>query len=428
VVILTHLGYVFFSGGHSNFDKYRESLHKMELYSWLRHWCSKNLLFSNKKAASSAQVVFSICPGWTFSLFLVLSLAGCQSCTKGSEDNEKVRTRAKSQSVHSNSSPTPSPLTEESDIKENTQTNTNSALAEPITLATLEISAFGKTIGVDDSTVYLLSPEGFWRFSPEHKPVETRLDLGYAHALTDVDIVFWSRGAMHALAKQGGNPRELGPVPNKPRTIMAHGSHFAWLDLSEGGTFSFRILQKGVPRILYRTVNKVTSSIMLNQRIYFVEQSINSNETNPPPRWRIGGVSTDPKNSPVFGPWQRGRTPSMLGGYTDIYYYDLPARSVYRLSPDLAHTETIATKTVCTPFTVSDRLLCSRVEGLFEVSKDGAYQKILTDKPMGLTTNLAASKQLVAWTSDVGEDQLALRVLPLGPLPKKGKSQKKSSQ
>ena len=287
---------------------------------------------------------------------------------------------------------------------------------DPIPLGTLKESAYGKTLAVDGTTVYLLTPTAMWRFSPEQKPTETKLDLKYSPAFTNTELIFWTAGRMQSIPKTGGAVKSLGPVKHRPRKIVAADDHFGWLDLSDGGSFTLQTLKNGKPNVLYRTTNKVTSPMMLGDRIYFVERATGGNTPTKEIQWRIGGVSVNPGVPHIFGRWEVGRTPSMLGGKTEIYYFDMPGRSVRRLSADLAQNAAIANKVVCTPFAVSDRVICSRVEGLYELPKGGGEPKILADKPMGLTVNIAASDKMVAWLSDTGENELTLRVLPLSPI------------
>ena len=344
---------------------------------------------------------------------------GCQSCE--TEDRAQSRQSPKKER-------TLAPTTRsDTDSSTRLDSDTHPVLPDPTTLITLDQSAYGNQLAVDDTTVYLLTATGVWRFSPDSQPSETKLNLQYNPALTDTDIIYWIDGAFRSVPKKGGPEKILGKVALRPRVIVSDEKSFAWLDLSASGSFTFQVLKKGKPHQLYRTVNKVTTPIMQHQRIYFVEQADSPDTTATGPRWRLGSVSVAAGGETRHGPWQTGRTPSMLGGQTNIYYFDLPSRSVRSVSPDLTENTVVGNKLVCTPFAVSDRILCSRVEGIFQIPKNGTHPAgdaaILADKPMGLTVNIAASNHLVAWLNDIGEDKLALRVLPLAPLSPNGAPQ-----
>lgn len=103
----------------------------------------------------------------------------------------------------------------------------------------------------------------------------------------------------------------------------------------------------------------------------------------------------------------------MLSFSTGIFYYDLPTRSIRHLPPDLSTEETIAGNVVCSPLAVSSRILCARVEGIFEIPREGGPPKVLTTEPLGLVTAIAASNDIVVWINDTGREKLTLRTLPL---------------
>ncbi|MBN2716080.1 MAG: hypothetical protein JXX14_09515 [Deltaproteobacteria bacterium] len=306
-------------------------------------------------------------------------------------------------------------------------TEVKPALPNPTTLITLNEQSYGNFLAVEDTTVYLVTPTAYWRFSPSEKPVHTQVDMPLNPVLVETDLIFWAKGALHAMPKISGAPRKLADVPRQPRVLVADGKRFAWLENSEGGSILFYVLKNGKPQRLYRTVNEVTTPHMLNQRIYFVESVYVTKDSMRVRRWRLCSIDADAKDSTAtYGPWVEERNPAMLAGNDDLFFFDMPTRTVQRFKPDLSQGSIVARDIVCSPLAVSDRVLCSRMEGLFELPKNGGEPNVLADPTTGLITTLAASDKLVAWLNDTGASSLTLRILPLKPLPKK--AAKKSSK
>jgi hypothetical protein len=106
----------------------------------------------------------------------------------------------------------------------------------------------------------------------------------------------------------------------------------------------------------------------------------------------------------------------MLSASDHVYYYDLPSRSVRRVALDLKSETTVADKIVCSPIAaVSERVLCARVEGIFELSEESGAARVLTRKPIGLITAIAGGPKIVAWVNDSGTTKATIRMLRLPP-------------
>jgi len=109
-----------------------------------------------------------------------------------------------------------------------------------------------------------------------------------------------------------------------------------------------------------------------------------------------------------------GRFPSaLLAGVDGLYYYDLDQSKVLKRSLDLRSEQAQLDNFVCSPIYVSSRIFCACVEGLFEVAKDTRTPTVLVHDRPGTITNISANAKLVAWTVDLGQDQLAVDTLPM---------------
>ncbi|MBN2525845.1 MAG: hypothetical protein JXR76_05575 [Deltaproteobacteria bacterium] len=348
-------------------------------------------------------------PWWFPGMIMFIFQMGCQSCAPEKQQTPQQQKRRKA-AIEKAATAMPDTETE--------TRNTEPKLPPFKTLIKLNEAPYGKFIAVDDTTVYLLVSDALWRFSPDHAPQSFPVTAGHDAAFTDTSLIFWQNGALFAMPKTGGTPRKLSNVAHQPRKILSSGNNFSWFDLSEGGSYTFHVLRKGKGHMVYRTINPVTTPAMIGERIYFVEKFESpDNSDTAPSGWRIGSVSTKGEPNVIFGALHPERTPAMLNGNDNVMFYDLPGRTVRSVTPDLSKETTLGNHIVCTPFAVSNRVLCARVEGIFEMTKQGTHQKVLANIPMGLTVNIAASDHLVVWLSEIGDDQLALRALPLSPLP-----------
>ncbi len=291
-------------------------------------------------------------------------------------------------------------------IKERTVVaSPETVLPRPTTLLELDESAYGKTLVVEGKTVFLMTPTAVRQWTPGAPPVETPLPCGTGPALTTADILFWTDGAIRAAPRAGGTARLLGTVDRQPLQLLASGNQFAWLDRDPQDKYTVLTLKKGAPQIIYNAGTAITSPIATAGRAYFVEQLASG--------WRIVGIPLQGKGKRVVSTTRAGRTPAMLAGRDDIYYYDLPSRSIRRLPLDLSREETVAEGVVCSPMAVAERIFCARVEGVFSVPLNGDPLTVLTAEPVGLVTTIAAGTDAVAWLNDTGANHLTLRMLPL---------------
>lgn len=275
-----------------------------------------------------------------------------------------------------------------------------------MTLLELAEPAYGVTLVSEPDGLYLLTRVAAYKVVPGKEPLRIPLDLGVGATLTQSSIVFWSKGSLFSVSKQGGEPRNVGKVEHQPALLVASGERFAWLERRDE-KLSIQTLDREKPRTVYASPGSIDALVMLESSVFFVE---NQGDT-----WRIGSVPID-GGTPTFTSPRAGRPPSMLAAREDIFYYDGPRRSVLRLSQDFAHEQALADHFICSPIAVSDRVLCAQLGGLFEVPMDGRGPRLLTSDLRGPVSAITASSSSVFWVNDIGrsgEDKLALRTLPL---------------
>ena len=103
----------------------------------------------------------------------------------------------------------------------------------------------------------------------------------------------------------------------------------------------------------------------------------------------------------------------LAAGREHLFYYDGNPQEVRRLSQDLKREDVVTRKLICSPIAASDRIYCGHVEGLFQISLPERTPRPLTPNQRNLITSLAASSAGVAWVSEVGAEELAVRRLPI---------------
>jgi hypothetical protein len=272
-------------------------------------------------------------------------------------------------------------------------------------LLSLPYSAYQALIAMDDEAVYVLTSTAAYRIVVGEATQTVPLDLGFGATITAHTFLFWSEGAIWEAPKRGGKAERLGVVPHRPQTLVASGSRFAWVDLSEGDQFTIQALQQQETRIVYSSPGRIDTSTMVDDEVFFVERVATS-------AWHLGRVRTSGGN-PTFTSMKRGRTPAMLAAFGDhIYYQDVNALKVVRLSRDFQSEETLAEDLVCSPLAVWERVYCAQVEGLVEVFGKDRPPRALAANHRELITAIAANSRSIAWLSDAGPDQLTVKLLP----------------
>ena len=282
-------------------------------------------------------------------------------------------------------------------------------LPAPTRLATLPISAYATTLALDEDAAYLLTSHAAYRLV-EGQPIHgIQLDLGIGPVLTESAFVFWSDGGIWRAPKQGGVTRRLAKVAHQPQYFVAAGEAFAWVDETEAGLYTIQMLVGNDPEVLVSSPGEIRALKMIHDAIYFVVRPSDDS-------WRIGVVRIS-GGEPEYGAVRKGRAPALLTGVDALYYYDLDQMKILKRSLDLRSEQAELDNFVCSPIDVSSRIFCACVEGLFEVSKEMRTPTVLVHDRPGTITSISASSKVVAWTVDLGQDQLAVDMLPVtGPV------------
>jgi len=281
------------------------------------------------------------------------------------------------------------------------------AVREPTRLLELPVSAYSTTLSFDEDATYLLTPDAAYRLVPGAPVRRLAIGLGFVSALTPSSFVYWSDGKLMRAPKTGGDAEVLAPIAKSPQIIAASGERFAWLALDDDGSYAVRSLVGGKVRALYSSRGEMAGLDVVGSSVYFIERPTNDS-------WRLGVAPLDGR-PPRFRAAQRGRRPALLTGTDAIYYYDVGALELRRVSLDLGEDKSMMSNVVCTPLYAALDVYCASVEGLFVVSTATHAPRILSYGRPGTITGVIADAQRVAWTVDVGPNRLVVEQLPIEP-------------
>jgi hypothetical protein len=268
----------------------------------------------------------------------------------------------------------------------------------------MPISAYGTSLALDDDVVYLLASHAAYRLAAGQPAQGIELDLGIGAVLTRSAFVFWSKGDIWSAPKEGGVTRPIAKLPHQPQYFVTSGDALAWVDRSDEGLYSIQTLEGREPRVLMSASAEISALIMIRDAVYFVLRPTDSS-------WRIGVVRIAGGEA-EYGIERMGRTPALLTGADDIYYYDVDKQEIRRLLPDLRGEVVIHQKVVCSPIHAASEIYCGSVEGLFQVSRETHRPRVLAYGRPGFITSIRSNANLVAWTVDVGPETLAVDMLP----------------
>jgi hypothetical protein len=273
----------------------------------------------------------------------------------------------------------------------------------PKRLATLPVSAYRTSIAMDDEAVYLMTSNAAYRLVEGEPTHGIQLDLGIGPVLTRTAFVFWSNGSIWSAPKQGGITRELAQFAHQPQYFVSSGEALAWVDQTEEGLYTIQTLDGRKSRVLSSSWGEIRALAMIGELVYFVQRPTDDS-------WRIGFVHLDGR-APEYTAARKGRAPSQLTGSDGIYYFELDTMRILKLSTDLSREEVQLKDLVCSPIHVHSRIYCGCVEGLFDVGKDTQKPRVLAYNRPGTITSVTSNSKAVAWTVDVGPDQLAVDTL-----------------
>jgi hypothetical protein len=269
----------------------------------------------------------------------------------------------------------------------------------------MPMSAYATSLALDDDVVYLLTSNAAYRLVAGQPAQGIELELGVGAVLTRASFVFWSKGTIWSAPKQGGVTRPIANFPHRPQYFVTSGESVAWVDRSEEGLDTIQTLEGREPRVLVSSSAEISALHMMGDAIYFVQRPTERT-------WRIGVVRITGDGAPQYQAERGGRTPALLTGADDVYYYDVDKLEIRRLASDGHGEGVMLPNVVCSPIQAASEIYCGSVEGLFQVFKETHLPRVLSYGRTGFITNIRSNSKHVVWTVDVGPDALAVDMLP----------------
>lgn len=281
-------------------------------------------------------------------------------------------------------------------------------IEEPTTLLQENVSAYGTRIFSSADGAVIVTPEALFRVR-QGQPTKKRIaQLGHPVARQGDDLVFWRDEKIRALPLDEGEERELLSLRQAPQFILSSGPRLAWLTKDQADIHSVQTSSAGSIHVLHASKAPLSSPAIHGEDVYFVEQGREG--------WRIGRASLD--GSPVkFTKSRSSRPPSMLApGPDGIFFYDGQSRGIRKLSFDLDQEESVREDAICSPLTVSNRVVCAHVGGIFDIPWVGADPRIVATEPGGPIADITATEHTTYWVADGGENRMIVRSAPLPAL------------
>ncbi|MDF3070683.1 MAG: hypothetical protein K0R38_6284 [Polyangiaceae bacterium] len=268
----------------------------------------------------------------------------------------------------------------------------------------LDVSPYGPSLVLLGSRPALVTADALhWLDGDGSLPVP--LTSGEQGGMGGTSLTRWSAGVLRRFDPARAGWAVLGRMPRAPRLVVDAGDGVAWLRQNEPNAgVSLWALVGSEPRRVAAVSGDIGAMTLRDDRLFFVEELPGSS-------WRLGVVATS-GDGPRYAEPVRGRTPAMLAVTSDVFYYDGPTLSVYRVSTDLKRTEQVGKDVICSPFAVAASIYCSQPGGLLELPLAGGPARVLVPSQGTVTAMLATDSQLF-WLREAPRGGLAVESMSL---------------
>lgn len=282
-------------------------------------------------------------------------------------------------------------------------TSAATAPAAPRLLLELPSSPYSASLVLDGTTPALLTVEGLHHLGASPAP-PLAFDKGDLGVVVGGDIVRWMNGELRRRPRGGDGWLAFSRPSAPPQRVAAGREELAWVQGDGGSSASIWTARGAEPRRLAAAPGGVATLSLHDDQVFFVEQLA-------APGWRLGAVSIS--GGPVrYGPPQTGRAPAMLAVTSDVFYYDGPRLSVYRVSTDLRRAERLGSDVICSPLAVADSVYCSQPGAILALPLSGGAARVVTPTH-GTVTALSASSTELIWLREASGGGLRVEAISL---------------
>lgn len=275
----------------------------------------------------------------------------------------------------------------------------------PAPILSLSEPAYQARLAFDGADLVLITPHGLHRVAPSGALRSTPLELGlHAHLLRRT-LVDWSENAFWTRPVSGGEKKLLVKTIGEPSLSEGKGDDLAWVERQAGESFLRTTSARGA-RTVHRTKGTIVSLLLHARHAFF-------SETERSGSWRIGRAALESGSVEFTGP-HSSRPPSMLAASEDaLYYYEGLEGGVHELLFDFSADRVLRTQMICSPLAAADMVYCASVPGLSSLSRDGRESEFLSLSRDGPIARVATNGATLAWVTDLGPDQMAVRQITL---------------
>lgn len=277
------------------------------------------------------------------------------------------------------------------------------------TLHEQRASAYHASLFAGEGGVVVTTPAGFTTIAPGMTVEEHAVDLGAIAVSQGRSIVFWRSAQLREIALSGEGERQLTALPNAPQYLLASEGRVAWVYSDRTAGSALHTLSGEGAREVYESAGRVCAAVLRGANVYWVLQARDGS-------WTIESVDLDgaQHTSTAAHP---GRPPAMLAlGRDGVYFYAGVKQGVRKLSFDLAREEAVLSNVVCSPISVSSRVVCAQVGGLFEIIPSAGAPRFLASEPSGPIAATVATDDRAFWVAENGDGRLVVRTVPLSEL------------
>lgn len=238
--------------------------------------------------------------------------------------------------------------------------------------------------------VALLAPGALYWLPPANvEPIPLPMD-GVGVATAD-SLVRYEAGALRRFDFSAQRWSALASMAEAPRMLAASGERVAWLQAEPSGGSSVWTLAGSQALRLVTAPVGIATLAMRDDRVFFVEEL-------PAGRWRLGVMGTADGTATYAKPWS-GRAPAALAVTSEVFFYDGPSLSVYRVSTDLQRTELVGKEVICSPLAAATSLFCAQPGGVLELPLSGGERRVIAS-PRSFVTDLLATESELTWVRE----------------------------
>lgn len=278
----------------------------------------------------------------------------------------------------------------------------------PDTHLNVPASAYGTKVLLAGEEVLITTRDRLFRLKPNKPVEEVPAQLGDAPILHEESVAFFRDGKIRTLSLLDYKEDERLAVEHYVQFLLSAGQRLAWLSHERSGLYFLQTESAGSVQTLYKSKNELVWPVEQAETIYFIERLKSG--------WKIGRAPLN-GSGVTFGNEHQSRVPTMLApGPDGIYLYDGPKLGVRRISASLDAEESFAKDVICSPLSVSSRVLCAEVGRVFDIARKGAEPRLVAKEAGGPIASITANEKRVYWVVDRGPDQMSVRSALLPPL------------